>query len=272
MQKTFVITGSTRGIGLGLARELLTRKHRVAVSGRSTAAVEQAVAGLLPAATDPGAVAGFACEVADRAQVEALWRAAFERFGRVDVWVNNAGISHARQRIGELADADLAAIMETNLIGMMHATQVALTGMRAQGFGTIYNMEGFGSNGMASPGMSLYGASKNALTYFTKCLVDETRDSPVRICYLSPGIVVTDLLRRDMSGQSESERQRTMRLYNILADRIETVTPFLADGIVAERSSGSRVAWLTNSRAARRFFGSMIRKRELVRPEDLNPL
>ncbi len=272
MSKSFVITGSTRGIGLGIARELLTRGHRVVVSGRSEAAVEAAVKDLQRVAIEPSAIAGCACEVAQRADLEALWAFAVKTLGRVDVWVNNAGISHARQRIGELRGEDIAAVMRTNVIGMMHATQVALAGMRAQGSGTIYNMEGFGSNGMTSPGMSLYGASKNALTYFTKCMIRETRGSPVRLCYLSPGIVVTDLLRRDMSGQTDAERERTLRLYNILADRVETVTPFLADGIAADQRSGARVAWLTNGKAARRFFAAMIKRRSLITAEDLKPL
>jgi NAD(P)-dependent dehydrogenase (short-subunit alcohol dehydrogenase family) len=268
MGKSFVITGSTRGIGFGIARELLTRGHRVMISGRSRAAVDKALAELAPHAA-PNALHGMPCDVARRAELRALWDTSVRALGRVDVWVNNAGISHARQRIGALQMPDLHAVFHTNLLGVIHATQVVLAGMRAQGGGTIYNMEGFGSSGMTSPGMSLYGASKYALTYFNKCLIAEARNTPVRICYLSPGIVVTDLLKRDMSGQSAKDWERTKRIYNILADRLETVTPFLADGIARDQPNGARVAWLTGGKAAARFLTARFKKRNVVSEADL---
>ena len=266
--KVIVITGSTRGIGKGLAQELLKRGHSVGLSGRSQAAVDAAIAELSPL-TGGGRLVGAACDVSHADQLQALWRAAVDKFGRVDIWVNNAGISHARQRGGELHESDIRAVQETNLLGMMLATQIALRGMTTQGGGVIYNMEGFGSNGMMTPGMSLYGASKFALTYFNKCLIAETRDSPVKICYLSPGIVVTDLLKRDMGSNNAKDWERTMRVYNILADRVETVTPWLAEHLLADVKPGARVAWLTKGKAAARFFGALFRKRSVISAADL---
>ena len=154
----------------------------------------------------------------------------------------------------------------------MLATQIALKGMGAQsGGGVIYNMEGFGSNGMMTPGMSLYGASKYALTYFNKALLSETREGPVRICYLSPGIVVTDLLKRDMGSADRKDWERAKRVYNILADRVETVTPYLAEGILRDQKAGARVAWLTSGKAASRFLRSLFRKRQIVSEADFSP-
>jgi len=271
MGKVLVVTGSTRGIGKGVAGELLRRGHHVVISGRSQAATSAAVAELQPLATGGASALGIACDVADGTQLQALWDGAVARFGRVDVWVNNAGLSHPRQRGGEMREADILAVEQTNLLGMMLATQVALRGMQAQGGGTIYNMEGFGSNGMMTPGMSLYGASKFALTYFNKALLAETGDGPVKVCYLSPGIVLTDLLKRDMGSNDPRDWERTKRVYNILADRVETVTPFLAEGILREQRAGARVAWLTGGKAGLRFFMSLFRKRQLITDADLAP-
>jgi NAD(P)-dependent dehydrogenase (short-subunit alcohol dehydrogenase family) len=271
-RRSIVITGSTRGIGKGLAAELLRRGHDVAISGRSQAAVEQALAELAPLAARGARVAGAACDVSRAAELQQLWDHAVAAFGRVDVWVNNAGISHSRQRAGDMRTDDIRSVQETNLLGMMLATQVALRGMQAQpGGGTIFNMEGFGSNGMMRPGMSLYGASKFALTYFNKALLPETRNGPVQVCYLSPGIVLTDLLKRDMGGNDPAELERTRRVYDILADRVDTITPFLADGILRRQKPGARVAWLTGSKAARRFLMSLFRRRRLVTDADLAP-
>jgi len=268
--KSIVVTGSTRGIGRGLAAEFLKRGHHVTVSGRSLAAVDEVVAALAPLAVGGARVVGAPCDVADAAAVQRLWDTAVGAFGRVDAWINNAGLSHPRRQVGELRAADIDVVADTNLLGMMLGTQVALVGMRGQpGGGTIWNMEGFGSNGMMSPGMSLYGASKFALTYFNKALLAETRGEAVKVCWLSPGIVVTDLVKRDMGSTSEEETARTRRIYNILADRVETVTPWLAERILEPHKAGDRVAWLTNGKAFRRFAGSLFRKRQVLSDADL---
>lgn len=268
-RQSIVITGSTRGIGRGLAAEFLKRGHLVTVSGRSQTAVDEAVAALAPLAVGSARVVGAPCDVADAAAVQRLWDAAVAAFGRVDAWINNAGLSHPRRRIGGLRAADIDAVAETNLLGMMLGTQVALAGMRRQtGGGTVWNMEGFGSNGMMTPGMSLYGASKFALTYFNKALLAETRGEAVKVCWLSPGIVVTDLMKRDMGSTTAEDAARTRRIYDILADRVETVTPWLAARILEPHEAGDRVAWLTNGKAFRRFAGSLFRKRRVLDDAD----
>ena len=267
-QQTIVITGSTRGIGKGMAGELLKRGHNVVVSGRTAAAVQQAVAELEPLVSGTARVHGVPCDVAQCEALQTLWDEAISKFGRVDIWINNAGISPARQRAGEMRGEDIRNVQQINLQGMMQGTQIALAGMQAQGGGTIYNMEGYGSNGMMNPGMGLYGASKFALTYFNKALLAETRDSAVKICYLSPGIVLTDLLKRDMGSNDARDIARTRRIYNILADRVETVTPWLVDNILKPQKAGARIAWLTGAKAGKRFFLSLFRKRQLLTDAD----
>jgi len=268
--KNFVITGSTRGIGRGVAAELLKRGHSVAISGRSQVAVDATLTDLAAYAAGDAKLVGTPADVSRTADLQRLWDESKRPLGRIDVWVNNAGISHPRQPIGELHTEDVNAVEETNLLGMMLATQIAMREMTTQPEGgTIYNMEGFGSTGMKTRGMSLYGATKYALTYFNKCLIEETRGSKVRICYLSPGIVVTDLLKRDMGSTTAEEWERTKRIYNILADRVETVTPYLAEGLIANEKHGGRVAWLTGKKAAFRFMTASIRKRKIIEDADL---
>lgn len=265
-----VVTGSTRGIGRGLAAEFLRRGHHVAISSRTAAAVDRALAELAPLAADGARVVGAACDVTHGDDLQRLWDTAVAAFGRVDHWINNAGVTNDRQRVGQLAAEDIRAVHETNLLGMMLATRVAMQGMRGQpGGGTVWNMEGYGSSGMMAPGMSQYGASKFALTYFNEALAAETKHGPVKVCHLSPGIVVTDLLRRDMGGNDPQQFERTKRVYNILGDRVETVTPFLVEGILKPHRSGDRVAWLTGPKAGGRFMMSMFRKRQLLTDADL---
>lgn len=260
-----VITGSTRGIGFGLAKEFVRLGHHVVISGRGNPAVERAVAALK---RDTSKVVGIPCDVSRGSDLQALWDGAVSQLGGVDLWINNAGVSHPRQRAGEMQEDNIRAVQETNLLGMMLATQIAAKGMQAQGGGTIYNMEGFGSNGMAIAGMALYGASKFALTYFNKALAAELAQSNVKICYLSPGIVVTDLLKRDMGSATSKDFQKTRRTYKILGDKVDTVAPWLVERMLKPQANGARVAWLTGRKAGGRFLMSLFRQRQVITDAD----
>ena len=262
--KTVVVTGSTRGIGLGLAENFLRRGCRVVVSGRDQQAVD-GVAGRLGEAFDAARVAGAACDITDAHALDALWRFARETFGRVDVWINNAGISIVRAPLWEQSEADLAAIVNTNLTGVLLANRVVMAGMREQGGGQIWNMEGFGSNGMTQAGLAAYGATKRAVNYLGRALAKDAESTGVQICTLSPGIVVTDLLIGDYDTDSD-EWRRAKRLFNILGDTVETVTPHLVDGILKAHRDGARVTWLTGGKAAWRFLTARFRKRDLFAP------
>ena len=259
--KVIVITGSTRGIGRGLADSFLERGCSVVISGRSQADVDKLVAEF---GDRYGAdkVAGCACEVSDFNALEGLWHAAVDAFGKVDVWINNAGVSVPRQNLWEADPADLERISRINLTGILLANRVALAGMMAQGSGQVWNMEGFGSGGQMQPGMCAYGATKRGVDYITRALQKEVKGTPVQVCALSPGIVVTDLLTGDYDLDSP-EWEKSKKIFNILGDKVETVTPFLADGVLRADKSGARVAWLTGGKAFMRFMTAGFNKRDL---------
>jgi len=255
--KSVVVTGSTRGIGFGLAREFLRAGCSVTVIGRTPAAVEKAMAEL----GGGDRLTGVAGDVSRRTDVQVMWDHAVATFGKVDIWINNAGIDLTPMPFWETSEEDLRKIIDVNLIGCMNGDAVAITGMLAQGFGYVWNMEGFGSSGMTSPGKAPYGSTKYALTYLTKSLIKELKDKPVGIGYLSPGIVVTDLLINDLSPEQLKKLART---YNILGDTVETVTPMLAQGVLETDKSGKRVAWLTPAKAGMRFATARFKKRDVL--------
>jgi NAD(P)-dependent dehydrogenase (short-subunit alcohol dehydrogenase family) len=259
--KVVVITGSTRGIGRGLAENFLDRGCKVVIAGRQQGAVDLVVEELAQRAGADN-VAGKACEVTSAAQLQGLWDEAVNRFGRVDIWINNAGVSAPRKPLDETDEAVIASVVDINLGGMLQANRVALRGMRAQGAGQIWNMEGFGSGGQVQPGMCVYGATKRAVNYINKALQKEVKDSGVQVCTLSPGIVVTDLLMGDYDTSS-AEWEKSKKIFNILGDKVETVTPFLVEGILKADKSGAKVAWLTSGKAFRRFMTAGFNKRDL---------
>lgn len=258
--KSVVITGSTRGIGRGLAQHFLARRCKVMVSGRDRSVVEQAVR-QLSHGVDANLVAGQYCEISNASDLQRLWDEAQRRFGRVDIWINNAGAS-MRAPLGDASAADIERVIRVNLTGLLLATSIAVRGMRAQGGGQIWNMEGFGSGGQIAAGMSVYGASKRAVSYLNKALAKEFRDTPIQVCALSPGIVVTDLLMGDYDRDSP-EWEKAKRIFNILGDSVETVAPFLVNGVLRANKSGAKVVWLTRRKAFLRFLTAAFNKRDL---------
>ena len=258
--RTVVVTGGTRGIGRGLALELLKRGQRVVLCGRSDESAQAAAAGL----AEHGEVMGKGCDVSDYASVQALWDAAVERFGAVDIWINNAGISNRRANVSELDPSEVAEVVNTNLIGSFNGCRVAINGMRKQETGgAVYVFEGFGSNGMTAPGLTPYGSTKRAITYMAQALAKEVRGSNVIVGALSPGIVMTDMSL--LAARADSKRAAQARkAYNILGDKVERVTPWLVDKALSNRKNGANIQWLTRLRAAGRFLCPVYHRRDIV--------
>jgi NAD(P)-dependent dehydrogenase (short-subunit alcohol dehydrogenase family) len=260
-----VITGSTRGIGYGLSNAFLEQGCSVTVSGRTQEAVDGAVESL-SARHGKGHVLGIACDVTDFDQVQALWDAAKAHWGRVDIWLNNAGIAHAQTPLREQSPEEMAAVVGTNVTGAMHGAKVAIAGMLAQGSGSIYNMEGLGSDGRRIEGLTAYGTSKAALAYLTDAMVEEVRDTPVIVGAIRPGMVATDMLM----GQYRSDPERwaeAKRIFEILADRVETIAPWIADRVLANKKNGARIQWLSRGKVMVRFLTAPFVKRDVFGEE-----
>ncbi|NKB46102.1 MAG: SDR family NAD(P)-dependent oxidoreductase [Alphaproteobacteria bacterium] len=261
-----VITGSTRGISLGLAREFLKRGHSVVVSGRSQSAVDAALASLSGDVSGEARATGQPCDVGDLAQVQTLWDKAIAEFGHVDYWINNAGLIHSYTNITELPPEDFPRIIQTNLTGVIHGTQVATVGMGAQDDGGwIYNMEGFGSDGMTRPGLTLYGTTKRAITYFTASAIKEAKGTNVKIGFHNPGIVMTDLGMGDTKELPKEER-RKKKFLMLIGDTVEDVTTFLVSRVLSNSKHGKRIAWMTPLKLLGRVLVSPFHKRDPMTP------
>lgn len=261
MSKNVVITGSTRGIGRGLAENFLKQGCKVVISATRQPAVDQVVSELA-VTFGPDKVVGHACDISSHEQLQSLWNFARSECGTVDIWINNAGISLPRKPVTEQSAEELARITSTNLTGVLFAANVVLAGMKNQGSGQFWVMEGFGSNGVAQPGMAAYGATKRAVNYLAKALRKDMADSNVQVNVLSPGIVVTDLLIGDYDTASP-EWEKAKKIFNILGDKVETVTPWLVRGVLKTQKNGARVEWLTTGKAFRRFMAAGFNKRDL---------
>lgn len=266
--KTIVITGSTRGIGYGLAENFLRLGHQVVINGRKKEGVDKALDRLAEVYPQER-IAGTPCDMGDHNQVEALWDFAVGRFGAVDIWINNAGIAQAQSDFWELEPDLIRDLVQTNITGAMYGARVALAGFQKQGQGAFYNMEGLGSDGRRVDGLTLYGTSKRALNYLTGNLAAEVKGSDIIVGALSPGMVMTDLILKRYRGRPPEEWESARRIFNILADRVDTVTPFLAERVLKNRVNGASIQWLTPLKVFWRFLTAGISKRDLFKDLDL---
>jgi NAD(P)-dependent dehydrogenase (short-subunit alcohol dehydrogenase family) len=264
MTKCVVITGSTRGIGLGLADSFLALGCQVVINGRSRSSIAHAI-DTLSAKYGDERLDGCPGYAAEFAHMEGLWKTAQARFNKVDIWINNAGVAHPLKPVWELAPDLMSSIVETNILGALAGSRVAIRGMLEQGSGQLYNMEGFGSNGRILSGLSVYGMSKSAVTYLSRALAIETRGTPVLVGTLSPGIVITDMITGNYKDDPQGF-EKAKRIFNILGDRVETVAPWLARKVLANHKSGAHFEWLTRSTATWRMMTSPFRKRDLFTP------
>ncbi|MCE5188330.1 MAG: SDR family oxidoreductase [Eubacteriales bacterium] len=261
--KNIVITGSTRGVGYAMAKEFLASGCSVILSGRGETLRKSAVDELKPW---EGLYHYVPCNVQKKSDLEKLWATAVERFGCVDIWINNAGQNTPHVLAYETDESYVRAVVETNMLGAMFGSQIAAKGMLAQGYGAIYSMEGLGSNNMIQAKTILYGTTKHALTYFMRGLAKELEGTGVIAGRLSPGMMLTDFITTTPDGAPAAiESDESFRkLFNILADKPETVASFFVPRILKNKKNNVQISWLTGSKAAWRFLSAAVRKRKLV--------
>lgn len=184
-----VITGSSRGFGKAMAIEFQRAGARVVVSSRDADAVRAAVSAL----PDPANALGVTCDVRDLDRVRALADAAIARFGQIDIWINNAGISPGWGKTTDIDPARWRAAFETNFFGAYHGCRVALEKMLPRKTGQIINVLGAGATN-AAPNQSAYGTSKTAVARLTETLAQEYADRGVSITSVMPGMIWTEML------------------------------------------------------------------------------
>ena len=261
MSKVVVITGSTKGIGYGLAKEFLKRGCRVVVSGRKQEPLDKAVAAL--STNHAGKVAGRLCDVTNLEDCENLFAFAAEKFGQVDIWINNAGIAHPQRKLWEMPVEMVTQPVNANIIGMIYGAQVAIRGMLKQGHGWIYNTEGFGSNGRTRDGLSVYGSTKAATTFLSKSLASELKDTPVKVGMLQPGMVITDMIVGQYDSPEDLEKVKP--IFNIIANRVSDVAPWMAEKILANQKNGAKLQYQSRLQLMLRFITAPFIKRDLFK-------
>jgi NAD(P)-dependent dehydrogenase (short-subunit alcohol dehydrogenase family) len=188
--KVAVITGSSRGLGFAMAQIYAREGASVVISSRSAPSVASAVETLKAQGAN---VAGMACNVADLEQVKALADFAVKIFGKIDVWVNNAGISATYGPTAHIPSQNFMDVINTNIIGTYNGSVVALRHFLPQKSGKLINLLGRGDNNPV-PFQNAYGSSKTWVRNFTRTLAKEYGDSGVGVYAFNPGLIRTEML------------------------------------------------------------------------------
>src|SRR5215471_5164147 len=215
-----VITGASSGIGAALARELAGRHASVVLASRR----EQVLRGL--AATLDAAVEVVPADVTRRADVQRILDQAVARFGRVDVWVNNAGRGISRPSVLSVSTEDLETMIRDNTASVLHGIQVAVPHFQARGEGVLVNVSSMLSRVPSFPVRAAYSASKAAVNSLTESLRFELEKThpKIRVMLVLPGVVGTDFGNNAIGGGVDSRSIPG-------AQRVEDVARIMADGL-----------------------------------------
>lgn len=185
--KVIVITGASSGAGRAMALALSRRGATLVLAARREEALKEVAA---DAADFGGSALVYPCDVKDRQQVEALARFTASTFGRIDAWINNAGVL-AAGAVDEIPAEVNEDVIRTNLLGYMHGAQAVLPIFKQQEYGTLINNISVGGC-IATPYMAAYCASKFGLRGFFEALKGELHAYPaIHICDLYPGFLDT---------------------------------------------------------------------------------
>ena len=187
--RSVVVTGGSRGIGRGIARVFAEAGARVLITGRDETALGEAIDDLESA----GEVSAFAADVSDRAQCDAMARAAVERHGGIDVLCANAGI-FPTARLTDMTPDDLETVLGTNVKGTVFAVQACLPALADSGRGRIVITSSITGPTTGYPGWSHYAASKAAQLGFIRTAAMELAPKQITINAVLPGSVFTESL------------------------------------------------------------------------------
>lgn len=261
--KNVVITGSTRGLGFAMAKEFLKAGCKVTISGSRPDSFH---AGKEEVKEYENQYIFIPCNVRNVSDIRNLWLRSVDKWGSIDIWINNAGQNCPHEFMWETGEEYIDYVVDTNIKGVMYGTKIAVENMLKQGSGQVWNMEGLGSNDMIIEKTILYGTSKHALTYFTKGIAKELKNSPVKVGRLSPGMMLTEFITKSPTGELSSaiEDAQFKKIFNILADKPETVAKFFIPKMLENTKQDAHIQWLTNTKTAQRFMMSPFKKRNLL--------
>lgn len=264
--KTVVITGSARGLGLEMAKCFRNKNFNVIICDIYKKDLDNAKKELLKIKS-AGDIDYFVCDITKENEILNMINKVKKKYNTIDFWINNAGINQPDKMIWDLTTDEINKMIEVDLKGTIIASKLISKVMIEQNSGSIYNVEGHGSNDAIIPGLSIYGTTKRGVTYFTSALAKELETAKVDVIVgrLSPGIMITDFIVNSFRNKKIELSDKNKKVYNILGDYPDIVAKFLVNKMINNTNNDVRINWLTNKKAAFRFMTSMFNKRDFFK-------
>lgn len=249
--KNVVITGSTRGIGKEIAKKMLLQGHNVIITSSNPSNVYETYREFQNDKNITGHCVPIVADISKFADCNNLLRQTLNVFEHVDIWINNAGVS-VRDNLIDLNENNITKIINTNLLGTIFCCHIVIPQMILQKKGILINFEGAGSNGLNTPKYSVYGATKSAITQFTRSLSKEYAHTNIHFCTISPGMVITDLLLSNADLRSK-------QVFNIFGETTEYIANYLVSQIHKIKKN-EHIRYLTVNRIIILLIISVFRK------------
>jgi len=204
-----LVTGGASGIGKATALKLASRGINVVISGRREELGAAAVKEVEAVATGGAKVRFIRNDVTDEDDVKAMISRIVSEFGRLDMAVNNAGISNETASLNRSDSSKFSAMVDTNVLGLYYCMKHEITQMLAQGKGSIVNLASIaGLNGI--PWTGAYAATKHAVAGLTKSAALDHAAQGVRINGVAPGAVKTDIIAAQLEGNDPNYNEQTI--------------------------------------------------------------
>jgi len=239
--KVAVITGGSRGLGFAIAQIYARAGAKIVIASRTARTVDSAVESLRKSGYQ---ATGLACDVADISQMEALAQLAIQTFGRIDIWVNNAGLSAPYGPTAHIPSKNFISVINTNITGTYNGSVVAMRYFLAQKSGKLINLLGRGDTG-SIPLQNAYSSSKVWVRNFTKTLANEYKNSGIDVFGFNPGLVKTEMLSNVHAVSGYGEMMNPLRYVAMLWGNEADVPAEKALWLASSASDGRNGAMVT---------------------------
>ena len=265
--KSVVITGSARGFGYAMIKLFRENNYNIVLCDINENELARAVNELKEVKSN-GKILSYKTDITKEEDVKSLIDNVVKELGTIDIWINNAGVNQPDKAIWELDSKDINRLIDIDLKGTILCSKLVMPVMIKQKSGAIYNVEGYGSNDAKMLGLSIYGTSKRAVTYFTEALAKEAevRNTNVNIGKITPGIMITNFINTSLGdGEKIELPEKTKKVYNILGDYPETIAEFMVKKIINNKKNNVKFTWLTGRKACFRFMTAGFNKRDFFK-------
>lgn len=261
--KTVVITGSARGFGYAMIELFYRKNYHVVLCDINEEELKNAKK-QLESISSKGKIMAYKMDVTKEEDIQNLISKVLENVKTIDIWINNAGVNQPMKPIWELDSKVIDRLIDIDLKGTILCSKCIMPILLKQKSGAIYNVEGYGSNDATMTGLSIYGTSKRAITYFTDALAKESEDAGgfVKVGKITPGIMITNFIGTSMGdGEKIDLDEKTKKVYNILGDPPEVIANYMVEKIDKNTKNHVKFVWLSTGRAMGRFIKALFGKK-----------